>query len=103
MNRVADLIKRQRIENGLSMRALANLSGISPSHLGRIERGERYPSANVLRKFAGPLGFDESELFVLAGFLSRDLEKEILNVQEKPTPGLDARIAQALSREPVRV
>jgi len=43
---------------------------VSSSHLGRIERGERFPSAHILRRIARPLGFEEDELFTLAGFLS---------------------------------
>ena len=43
---------------------------MSSSHLGRIERGERFPSARILRRIAKPLGFNEDELFTLAGFLS---------------------------------
>jgi len=34
------------------------------------ERGERFPSAHILRKIAKPLGFDEAELLTHAGFLS---------------------------------
>ena len=49
---------------------MAAETGVSSSHLGRIERGERFPSARILRKIARPLAFDEDELFTLAGFLS---------------------------------
>jgi len=45
------------------------MAGVSASHLGRIERGERFPSGSVLRRIAGPLGFEEDELFTLAGYL----------------------------------
>jgi len=45
------------------------LSGVSSSHLRRIERGERFPSAAILRKIAKPLGFSESELLSLADYL----------------------------------
>jgi transcriptional regulator with XRE-family HTH domain len=34
------------------------------------ERGERFPSAPVLRRIAGPLGLNEEELFAFASFLS---------------------------------
>lgn len=54
----------------LTLQELAAGSGISSSHLGRIERGERFPSARILRKIAAPLGFGEGELFTLAGYLS---------------------------------
>ena len=54
----------------MTLQELASETGVSSSHLGRIERGERFPSARILRKIAKPLGFDEDELFTLAGFLS---------------------------------
>ncbi len=79
------------------------MSGVSPSHLGRIERGERFPSARILRRVAKPLGFDEGELFTLAGYLS----PQPAGVAE-PEPGyssgrLDPYVAKALTQEPVSV
>lgn len=64
----AKLIERRRAK-GLNLGELAKLTGISASHLGRIERGERFPSAFTLSKFAVPLDFTEEELFRLAGFM----------------------------------
>ncbi|HEX79129.1 MAG TPA: helix-turn-helix domain-containing protein [Dehalococcoidia bacterium] len=53
----------------LTLQELARISGVSQSYLGRIENGERFPSAPILRRIAQPLGFSENELFVLAGYL----------------------------------
>ena len=64
------ILKQRRVMIPLTLRRLATASGISPSHLGRVERGERFPSASILRKIAKPLGFEENELFTLAGYLS---------------------------------
>jgi transcriptional regulator with XRE-family HTH domain len=64
------IIKQQRISVPLTLQELSAETGVSSSHLGRIERGERFPSARILRKIARPLGFDEDELFTLAGFRS---------------------------------
>jgi transcriptional regulator with XRE-family HTH domain len=69
-NDLGKIIKQQRINTPLTLQELARTSGVSSSHLGRIERGERFPSARILRKIAKPLGFDEDELFTLAGFLT---------------------------------
>ena len=69
-NDLGRILKQQRITVPLTLQELAKTSGVSSSHLGRIERGERFPSARILRKIAKPLGFDEDELFTLAGFLS---------------------------------
>ena len=67
---LSSLIRRQRLSNKLPLGELAAQSGVSPSHLGRIERGEHFPSAHILQKVAEPLGSDVEELFTLAGFLS---------------------------------
>lgn len=69
-NDLGRILKQHRIMIPLTLQKLAAESGVSSSHLGRIERGERFPSARILRKIARPLSFDEDELFTLAGFLS---------------------------------
>jgi transcriptional regulator with XRE-family HTH domain len=101
---LGEAIRRQRVTIPLTLQELATMSGVSPSHLGRIERGERYPSARVLRRIAKPLGLDEDELFTLAGYLS------------PPPPGVaeavpgysgknkvDPYVADVLAREPPEV
>lgn len=97
------IIKQQRVMVPLTLQELAAMSGISPSHLGRIERGERFPSAHILRKIAGPLGFEENELFALAGYLS----PQSASIAE-PSPvynskRLDPYVARMLAEEPVEV
>ena len=78
------VVKQQRNRLGLTLSALAAKSGVSVSHLSRIEKAQRYPSASVLRKIAKPLGLEEKELFDLAGYIpserptSPDLEKHKL-------------------------
>ncbi|MFC1967214.1 helix-turn-helix domain-containing protein [Chloroflexota bacterium] len=69
-NNLGRILKQQRLTVPLTLQELASTSKVSSSHLGRIERGERFPSARILRKIAAPLGFNEDELFTLAGFLS---------------------------------
>ena len=64
------VIKQQRQVAPLTLLELGGMCVVSASHLGRIERGERFPSAQVLRKIAKPLGFEVEELFTLAGFLT---------------------------------
>ena len=82
----------------LTLRELAAKAGVSASHLGRIERGERFPSANILRKIAKPLGFDEDELFMLAGYLSSGAP---LGAESRE--GLDPYVAKMLARESVEI
>ena len=84
---LGNLIKLQRIRIGLTLQVLAAKSGVSPTHLSRIEKAQRYPSAKVLHKIAKPLGLDEDELFTLAGYLrtghsmSPDQEKHNLRAE----------------------
>jgi transcriptional regulator with XRE-family HTH domain len=97
------IIKQQRIAVQLTLQQLSDMSGVSPSHLGRIERGQRFPSAHILRKIAQPLSFDEDELFTLAGYLS----SKPLSVAEKEPPysggRLDPYVAAVLSQESVEI
>ena len=69
---IGQILKQYRTSIPLTLKQLAASSGVSPSYLGRIERGQRFPSAAILRKIARPLGFGESEIFALAGYLYAD-------------------------------
>ena len=102
-NDLGKIIKQQRITIPLTLQELTAKSGVSSSHLGRVERGERFPSAHVLRKIARPLGFEEDELLTLAGYLSPQPRK----IAEE-SPGysggrVDPYVARVLAQEPVDV
>jgi len=97
------IIKQQRISIPLTLQELAASSGVSASHLGRIERGERFPSAHILQRIAKPLAFGEDELFTLAGYLS---PQSTMIAEKNPTYGnerLDPYVARVLAQEPVEV
>ncbi len=96
------VIRQQRISIPLTLHELTVKSGVSESYLGRIEKGQRFPSARILRKIAAPLGFDTNELFTLAGYLSTRLgtaEADLLNSGRR----LDPYVARELAREPIAV
>jgi transcriptional regulator with XRE-family HTH domain len=97
------IIKQRRVALPLTLRELTEVSGISSSHIGRIERGERFPSARVLRKIARPLGFDENELFALAGYLSPRSPGLAEKRVEYGSGQLDPYVARVLAQEPVAV
>ena len=102
-NHLGRIIKQQRISLPLTLQELAASSGVSASHLGRIERGERFPSAHILQKIAKPLGFEEDELFTLAGYLS---SQSPTIAEKRPTYGgerLDPYVARVLAQEPVEM
>ena len=103
-NDLGKILKQQRITVPLTLQELAAASDVSSSHLGRIERGERFPSARILRRIAKPLGFNEDELFTLAGFLSPQtpgIAEE--NSSSYTSRQLDPYVAKALAEEPVEV
>jgi transcriptional regulator with XRE-family HTH domain len=101
-NDLGEIIRRQRVIMSLTLAELAERSGVSASHLGRIERGERFPSARILRRLAQPLGVEEGELMTWANYLSPASVAE-----EGPTylgdRRLDPHVARMLSQEPVDV
>jgi len=99
-NELGKILKQRRVMVPLTLQEVARATGVSASHLGRIEGGDRFPSARVLRKIAKPLGFEESELFALAGYLSPRPSAEPERPSGRP---LDPYVAVVLSQEPVEV
>src|SRR3989304_5795012 len=97
------IIKQQRISSTLALQELAAVSGVSSSHLGRIERGERFPSARILRRIAKPLGFDEDEIFTLAGFLTPHSDGVAERTGVYAGRQLDPYVAKVLSEEPPEI
>ncbi len=102
-NHLGGIIKQRRVTVPLTLQELATKARVSSSHLGRIERGERYPSASVLRKIAKPLDFEEDELFTLAGYLSPQPPGIAEGNPEYSGKRLDPYVASVLAREPVDV
>jgi transcriptional regulator with XRE-family HTH domain len=96
---IGTILKQQRISLPLTLQELASKANVSASHLGRIERGERFPSAHILRKVAAPLGFEENELFRLAGYLSPGSPPVAERVPPYGSGQLDPYVARVLSQE----
>jgi len=102
-NNLGRILKQRRVMGLLTLREIATMSGVSSSHLGRIERGERFPSATILQKIAKPLNFEEGELLCLAGYLSPQttgIAEEKANYSGRH---LDPYVSQILSQEPIEV
>ena len=99
-NDLGKILKQRRLMVPLTLQELAMAAGVSQSHLGRIEGGGRFPSARILNKIAKPLGFAQSELLALAGYLPARPSTEV----ETPSGGqLDPYVAAVLSQEPVEI
>ncbi len=95
-----EMLRRQRITMHLTLQELAAKAKVSPSHLGRIEKGTRFPSAHVLKRIAKPLGYQENQLFAMAGYLTYDVD-DIIGKDNKPTGQVDPYVAQILGQESV--
>ena len=102
-NNLGKTIRTKRIAVPLTLQELSAISGVSPSYLGRIETGERFPSARVLRKIASPLGFGEDEVFALAGYLSSPNNGVEGDDSPLRAERIDPYVAGVLGQEPVEV
>ena len=100
---IGKILKQKRKSMSLTMREVAEKSDVSASHLSRIEQGDRFPSASVLRRLAAPLDYEETELMMLAGYLSPVKTGIAEESKEYRTGKLDPYVAKVLSQEPVEV
>jgi transcriptional regulator with XRE-family HTH domain len=93
---IHEFLHEKRIEMNLSIQQLSKESGISASHISRIERGIRKPSPQTLEKLATPLKVDYITLLKIANLLDNpnnkcvDLEQILLQktciFREKQVP-----------------
>ena len=67
---LGDYLREQRLSAKLSLRQLAEQTGVSSPYLSQIERGLRRPSAEVLQQLAKALRVSAETLYVRAGILS---------------------------------
>ena len=66
---IGSFIRDLRENAQVSVRQLADLSGVSNPYLSQVERGLRKPSANVLSQIAKALRISAEVLYVRAGIL----------------------------------
>jgi|SRR4029453_13429385 transcriptional regulator with XRE-family HTH domain len=75
-------IRIWREEKEIGLRRFADLVGMSPTYLSKIERGDfPPPGEEKIKAIAKELGRDADELLALAGRVASDLEEII---QQKP-------------------
>ena len=60
--RVAQNLKRIRIENGLSQEDLADRAGLYRNYIGMVERQENSPTVDTLEALADALQVDAAEI-----------------------------------------
>lgn len=59
-----DNLKKYRKEQKLSQMKLADLCGTSPSYIGEIEIGKKFPSVEMIQKFADAMNIRPYMLFM---------------------------------------
>lgn len=62
VDRFPGVLRKVRIENGLSQEELADLAGLHRTYISQIERGLKSPSLRSLEQIANGLGVTLSEL-----------------------------------------
>jgi transcriptional regulator with XRE-family HTH domain len=67
---LGDYLHEQRLSARLSLRQLAEQTGVSNPYLSQIERGLRRPSAEVLQQLAKALRISAEQLYIRAGIVS---------------------------------
>ena len=87
---IGQLIRRIRKEKGVPLRKVAAYLDLDPSSLSKIERGDRFPSKELVKKIAETFEMDERELMIrfhsekIANDLYReDFCIEVLEVAEQ--------------------
>lgn len=94
---IGSYIRRQREVVGLSLRKVAEMSGVSAAVLGEIEAGLRQPSRTLIRSIAATLRLSAETLQLQAGLIDpqdidqADAVREILR-----DPHLTARQREIL-------
>ena len=87
---VGERIKRVRREQGLTLKAVETLSGVSAAHLSEIERGVTSPTMGSLTRIARALArstayfLEENELGEISLVNAKERVRESIGGREKP-------------------
>jgi transcriptional regulator with XRE-family HTH domain len=93
---LGDFIRKQRELHELSMRQVAQMSGISNPYLSQIEHGLREPSERVMDALARTLELSSETLYEQAGRRSGDDGPTEVEAAIERDPGLTPRQRRAL-------
>ena len=75
---IGKVIRRERQDRRLTIKELGDKAGLSEIYVGEIERGQKYPSANVLESLARALELDMADLL--------ELMAEQIRFERQPEP-----------------
>lgn len=70
---IGRVIRQERQDRHLTIKELGEKAGISEIYVGEIERGQKYPSANVIESLARALELDLAEMLEL---MAEEIRKE---------------------------
>ncbi|HYY58560.1 MAG TPA: helix-turn-helix transcriptional regulator, partial [Pyrinomonadaceae bacterium] len=74
--KVGEMLRRLRMEKGVSLRTVEKETGVSNAYLSQLESGKaEQPSPHILHKLAGYYGVHYSRLMEAAGHLKSEDEK----------------------------
>lgn len=97
LNSLGDFIAAQRRSAELTLRQLAEQTGISNPYLSQIERGLRKPSADVLQQLSKALRVSAETLYVRAGILDpEDHPNTTVEMALLADPGISERQKRVL-------
>lgn len=93
---LGEYLHDQRRQAQLSLRQLAEQTGVSNPYLSQIERGLRRPSAEVLQQIAKALQVSAESLYVRAGILDDEGPTHLVEDVIRADAALDERQKDAL-------
>ena len=100
------LVRRERKAREMGLREMANMIGVSPTYLSKIERSEfPPPTEDKVKAIAKIIGRDADELLALAGRVASDLTEIIrrrpreIATLLRTVKGLNAEDMTRLARE----
>jgi transcriptional regulator with XRE-family HTH domain len=70
---LATILREAREQRGISLRAAAADLGVAPSHLSRIENGEKGPSIEVQQKASDYYGLNPDQVTLAGGSAPDDI------------------------------
>lgn len=91
---VAERIKYFRERRGITVNKLANLAGISQSHLRLIELGQKNPTVETLSYFCDALGITLEEFFKEEKF---EIEPSLACAVRNLTEGQQRKLAEFIN------
>lgn len=75
--KIAEILKKERLDQNIGLRELARMINVSASYLSYIENNKKKPSEKVLFKIAKVLHLDFDYLMLVSGKIPN--QKQVIN------------------------